>query len=411
MNSGKTLNTRYAMLRYCLLQAFYWMESCTCTGFVAVFLEGAGADAAAIGTVMGIGNILAFLAQPYLTSKADRSRQISITGILLLMFAGLIGAECLTMIPGVPVILVLIAYIAIVTLMQASMPILSGLSVYYTDRGANINFGISRGLGSFTFAVLSTVLGIWVSRFSYRIIGLTSIVIGGIVIAFLIALPSPRSVKPVQSEKKKNGEVQEEKHDNQISTSYLDFLKKNPWFTVFIIGMSLALIQYMTFSNFFIQVVENVGGGSSEMGIALAVAAIVEVPMMFLFELIRKKFSIRFIMNTAILGFLLRSAVMALAVNVGQIYFASCTQFLGYALYIPVTVAFADAYFPEGDKNKALGLLAATQLFGSVVGSLLGGFLIRDFGIRRTMMAFLVLAVFGSMLALWSFGKIRSRRV
>lgn len=101
---------------------------------------------------------------------------------------------------------------------------------------------------------------------------------------------------------------------------------------------------------------------------------------------------------------------MALAVNVGQIYFASCTQFLGYALYIPVGVAFADAYFPEGDKNKALGLLAATQLFGSVVGSLVGGFLIRDFGIRRVMIAFLVLAAAGSLIALRAFGKIKSRK-
>ncbi|MEE0954422.1 MAG: MFS transporter [Eubacterium sp.] len=403
MNDRTSLNTRYAMLRYSLLQAFYWMESCTCTGFVAVFLEGVGADAAAIGSVMGVGNILAFIAQPYLTSKADRSRKISITGILLVMFACLIGAECLTMVPGVPVILVLIAYIAIVTLMQASMPILSGLSVYYTDRGANINFGISRGLGSFTFAVLSTVLGIWVQKSSYRVIGIASIVMGLIVVFLLILMPSPRAVKPVTGTEKKTDA--EDK-----SGSYPDFLRKNPWFTVFIVGMSLALIQYMTFSNFFIQVVENVGGGSSEMGIALALAALVEVPMMFLFNLILKKFTIRTIMNTAILGFLLRSAIMALAVNIGQIYFASCIQFLGYALYIPVTVAFADAYFPEGDKNKALGLLAATQLFGSVVGSLAGGFLIRDFGIRRTMIAFLVLAVAGSLLALWSFGKIKNRR-
>jgi PPP family 3-phenylpropionic acid transporter len=425
------ITTKNAMLRYCLIQLLLWTQFCCCTSFAAVFMHGKGVSNAMIGVAFAIGNLLAFISQPMLSSVADRGKKITVTQMAILMYAAMFSLEAITLVAGLPVIVVTLIYALIFMIIQNTPVIANGLGIYYMDRGASINYGVSRGLGSISYSCLSLILGELVTVTSYRTVAYAQLILAVLTIIALRLMPTPRNVlsskmaaaadiesvstgsSAADIESVPTGssvadtesvpEVLEEKISED--TSYLAFIKKNRSFMMYFLGMGMIMILYNFYNNFTINIVKSVGAGSEEMGMLLAIAGIAEVPAMFAFDHLARKIEVKHLMIVSALGFAVRGSLMTFAGGVAGLYAASVMQFMGFALFMPGMVKLSDKYFGEGDKNKAQGLLQSTMSFGAIIGSMVGGPLIDIIGVRSVMVVMLAVSVVGTVIAILALEK------
>lgn len=122
------------------------------------------------------------------------------------------------------------------------------------------------------------------------------------------------------------------------STTALGFLMKYKSFTIFLIGITLIFYSHNIINTYLINIFENVGGSEENVGIALAIAAALELPVMAGFILLLKKFKCSSKIEFSAVFYFVKSFIPLLASSVSALYLAQTLQVLGFALYTPVSV-------------------------------------------------------------------------
>lgn len=147
-----------------------------------------------------------------------------------------------------------------------------------------------------------------------------------------------------------------------------------------------------------IQIITNVGGTSADLGRLLAIAAITEIPVMFLFSRIVKHVKSSVLLIISGIFFALKAFGYFAAVNIALMTVAAVMQMGSFALYIPASVYYVNEVMEEQDKFKGQALMTGTNTLGGMIGSLLGGFLIDHAGVAVMNLAGLIMAVSGAVL-------------
>ena len=79
--------------------------------------------------------------------------------------------------------------------------------------------------------------------------------------------------------------------DGREEINFSKFVKRNKLFIVVSLGVVGLFFSNAGFNNFMLQVVENVGGTSEDMGRILSIMAFLEIPPLFLFDRINRRVS------------------------------------------------------------------------------------------------------------------------
>ena len=123
------------------------------------------------------------------------------------------------------------------------------------------------------------------------------------------------------------------------------------------------------------------GGGSGEMGNAMTISAVSELPTMFLFGYLLKKKSSVFWFRLSGLFFVLKSIGTFLAFNIPTYYAAQPFQMFGWALINVACVYYVNGIMEPQDSIKGQAYMAMTITAGNVMSSLFGGWLIDAAGV------------------------------
>ena len=127
------------------------------------------------------------------------------------------------------------------------------------------------------------------------------------------------------------------------------------------IFMSHSLIN-----SFNYQIAMAKGGGSGEMGNAMTISAVSELPTMFLFGYLLKKKSSVFWFRLSGLFFVLKSIGTFLAFNIPTYYAAQPFQMFGWALLNVACVYYVDGIMEPQDSIKGQAYMAMTITAGDV---------------------------------------------
>ena len=176
-------------------------------------------------------------------------------------------------------------------------------------------------------------------------------------------------------------------------------MREHPRFLVLVAGMSLIFVMHQIENAFAIQIAEHAGGDSTGMGLMVAIAGLSEVPMMWLYSRIEQKSSAAKLVIVSAIGFSIKAAVTLFAGSMELLYVAYALQCIGFALYTPASVSYADERFGEQDKNKAQGLVVMVSTIGGVIGSLLGGWLLDIASVQTMLLVGTVVSILGSCIA------------
>ena len=161
--------------------------------------------------------------------------------------------------------------------------------------------------------------------------------------------------------------------------------------------MIALFFDHSVINNFFIQVVNHIGGNSADMGNAIFLAALLELPTMALFTKFQKKIGCRNMMIISAIFFSVKHVLTYLAVNMFMIYVAQVMQMLAYAVFIPASVYYVSQLVDEHDMNKGQALVTGAMTLASVFASLAGGVLLDALGVSKVLMIGAAVSIIGTV--------------
>lgn len=390
---------------YMLIQMMYWMIYCSCYGFVSYYLVEKGFGTSVVGIVTAVAGIISALGQPIVGALADKPKVgykrplviilviLSVFGVILLgvSLSGFGAAICL-------------AYGAAMLLLSLATPLVNAAGVAFPGE---VNFGMARGIGSFGYAVASYLMGYLTAKLGCVVI---PIFISAVSLAELI-------VTCIMPDKPK-GEISEESAaageeaagsgeapaGNDVRTKKNFFLGRYPRFTFLWVVFIFLLIVHNLSNTYLLQILEKGGGTSYNLGIAVAIAAVVEIPMIFCYEKINRKISTQNLMVIAAASYLIKSVLQLVNTNLTAFYFIQLLQMTSWAIYASASVYFTKEIIPERDQVQAQAYMANALTIATVIGTFVGGQLIEAVNVNAMLVFQTAMALIGlvGMIA-WKF--------
>ncbi len=392
---------------YACMQGTYWMLYGILSSFASVFLLSRGYSNSEIGVILAAANVAAVVLQPLAADLADRSGRVSLIGItqwmtvmMMVMTIGLFTFQKKSL--ALSAIFVLL--IAWHTILQ---PLVNSLNFRLQECGVHINFGMARSLGSLAYSILMAVLGTVVENHGTGVLPVTGEIV---MVMLLISLfvtkrqydkAHRENLKEVQS----RGEPEEDGEINLIS-----FVRRNKVFFIVNIGVVGLYFSNSVLNNYMMQIVSDVGGNSEDMGRILSLMAFLEIPTMFCFDALRRRFSCQLMLKAAAAGFTVKIALCWAAQSVAMIFAAHLFQLVSFALFLPAMVHFIDEIMSRGEAVKGQALFTTMITVTTVFSSLVGGVILDLSGAKMlTLTATLVTAV-GAVIIFLSVDRVKTSR-
>ena len=366
-----------ATAHYAVLQALYWSAFCTMFNYASPYLVDKGLSSSLIGLILGTSYALSALLQalfPMLVAKLKLrlTRAMGLIFILIAMLAvALFGLGEGALIFLLPVL--------ILTLHSAMQPSLNALQRSIKVKGKGPDFGLARGIGSACYALVSVLLGSLFAKLPIAWLPIFSLVML-LPLALLLLLRRDHVLDPVPEEREK-----------------VRVLGIRP-FRLFLLGLICMSSAHIFIDNFMFQIMKNVGGGSRELGIAIGIAAIMELPAMALYSRIRRRVRCARLLMLSGLVWVFKHLMILLARDPASVCMAEILQFASYALYVPTGIEFVALVLPPSTYYRGQAMLGTAFTLGSLSATLLGGKIQDLLGMQSALMAMEGATILGASL-------------
>ncbi|MGB8452011.1 MAG: MFS transporter [Anaerocolumna sp.] len=403
-NLAKQLTVRYAFL-----QSTYWICQCAIYSFAAVYLHSKNFNNMQIGFVLAMAAILSIVLQPIIAAFADKTHKICLRYIVIaLMLIVFIFAFLLYVLPD-SFLLIAILYVLINAISFTLNPLFNSLALEYMNAGIPMNYGLARGIGSISFAVMSYMLGFFVDRFGAGILLFLFLICYCFVIlaTVLFKIQLPKSIGSIDLNPNSKVSITQEtnlKIPKNTSAGIFTFFKKYKKLTIFLIGVAMIFYSHTLINTYLINIMENVGGNSKDMGISLSIAATLELPAMAGFIYIIKRIKCDRLVKISAFFFLVKAIVTWHATSVFMVHVSQGFQILSYALFIPASVYYVNSIVDDHDKVKGQAMLGVSSMgIAGTIANITGGKILDTLGVSDMLMLGTIVTALGFILVSFSF--------
>ena len=211
-------------------------------------------------------------------------------------------------------------------------PLINSISLYYVNHGIYVDFGIGRGVGSASYAVAASFLGILIGRYY----GLAIMGVGclSFAVMFVTLISMPVVKDPNESKK----EEQKNTANRQRGGGILKFACRYRNYMLVLLGMILIYVESTYVNNYLINIVVSLGGDIKRMGTLLTVSAMSELPTMLLFSRLVGKWDSRKLIRFAAVMFSVKALGYLVCGSISFLYVVQMLQMLSFALCLPSAV-------------------------------------------------------------------------
>ena len=393
MNLKKTVSP--VTFHYMIITGGFWMAFCVVTAYAAVYLlqDGVGYSNIEMGLILALGNVGGALLSPILGARIDRNRNLRHAAVVNVLLA--VQAVLLVLLRVHPKndLLTGICYVLYMTAMMPVNAVNLDLCVRLERAKAPLNFGFARSMGSFSFVILSTLLGILTAKWGYLILPYAGLAV--ILLQFAGNRLIDRDLRRAESAMPPG-----EAAVTGRSSSLPVFVRENRAFCLMLFGTVIIFIAHNMDGNFLINEIRALGGDTAVMGYVAAFTAITEVPIMMFSAKLPKRWSTVQYIRLSFIFFILKMLAYALAPSIPLFFAARILQAPSYALYTVLIVGYADSVVARKDSAKAQSLAFSMTTVGSVLASLIGGRMFDTVSVRTTMLTAAAIAAAGAVIAL-----------
>lgn len=289
------------------------------------------------------------------------------------------------------------------TILLTLQPLINSLGMQLINRGIPINFSLARGIGSITFAVFCVILGNLVGQFGTDSLSVFSFSLCIVLIPAILLFTKKRLPHCFTRQFIPNVE----KEDKQVTQAdnFISFVKHNKRFMVLIGAVALTFCSHQMINYYLIQIAQQIGGTTKEMGIATGIAAAIELPAMILFSIAIKKIHSSSIFKFSLFFFMIKAAMTAAASTIGILYAAQLLEACSYALFIPASIYYVNELLKKEDLIKGQAFMTSAVTLGGVAASILGGWILDSFGVKTMLFIGAFISILGLLVGLCSIEK------
>lgn len=383
-------------IQYALIQASVWGMYGVLLCYAQNYLLGKNFSNIIVSGILGAAAGCSVIFQIMMTDFVNRSKRITLTMVAISLATIILFACTILRWVPIPSAATAIVYGIGIVGLQMLPAFANAMGMSAIQSGRSVNFGVARGIGSISYALISLLVGSWIITMGYNII-LTVTMILCIILGVTSFLFTAKQKKELVAQ-----EVAE-------SLGLLKFLAYHKKFALFLIGSILCSISHSFTTSYLYQITVSKGGTSAEQGIASAIAAIVELPAMFLFIPMVKRVRCDTWVKISGLFYTLKALATFLAPNIPGLYGAMCFQMLGFALYSVSAVYYAGSVIPSKYVVNGQSYLFAALNIGGILALLIGGPVLEAFDIQTLVLLAIVFG-FGGFL-LFSIGTEKVKKV
>lgn len=361
---------RFTPLFYGLGQAFFWSSTAIVSGYAAVYLSGIGVSDSLIGVIVALTTVTSIVIQLIISDYLDKHpKSLSKTPVITLSLMSFISILIMVIFPQAAELTVILYTLAL-TFEKSVSSMLINVSV---KSDIHIPFAIPRMAGSAAYATTCLLLGRLVDNAGVSAIMYVYIPVCALSAVVMILMHEDHIYSPPPAKK-------------SADSSYFSILKSNKILRNFVLSGVFIGTGQSTCMTFLIRIVEECGGSGTELGTAMFIQSMCEVPMLILMATILKKSPSDKTLIVSALAYTSRIIILAFAQSIVTVYMAVALNFFCVGIYSVSSVKFAKLVSADDEKARAQSLVAlsGSSGVGMVVGSALSGILMDLVGTRPT---------------------------
>ena len=377
--------------------------------FASIFMLDKGFTNSTIGIILAFSNVLSIAIQTFFANYTNRNKSVKLQDMLtVLLLVVMISSAALLFIPSF--FIFLLSAILAFSFVQSSTPFVNSLAFIYEEEGIHIKFGIARGFGSLSYALVTLLLGFVIEKTTSSILPVFYI---GLAFIFILIIRSYKLPKDEMFEEEAIDQDEQDMTRQRESVpveeqSLVSFLNEYRELVYIIIGLGFVLFAQTMINTFLINIVTPLGGDSSAVGLAIFIAAAVEIPIMMNFDGLVKKRSTAFWLKLSAIFFVAKVVLMFFATNLTMIYISQFLQFGSYALAYPAAVQYIKNRVREKDLFKGQTLFTIGITASNVFASFLGGMLTDSLGTAGMVFVALFATIVGGFIIVRVLGDVPS---
>ncbi|MBM7565214.1 MFS transporter [Paenibacillus sacheonensis] len=350
------------LVYFLLFYFFFYMGNAVYGTFIPLYFQHAGFTQSQIGTLLGLGPLIAVLAQPFWGLLSDRAKTKNSILILLLICTGLSSL----LYPLTSQFTLLLLIICVFTFFQSSIfPLSDAVTLEALDKRGRGDFSRIRLGGTVGFAIMSILFGILAEK---RIDLLFGVYAALLAICLLLVLRFP-AIEGHQTRSRQRMSVWALMRNRKLMLC----IGAN-----FVFQVTLGY-YYAFFPLYF----KEMGGDSAWLGWSMVISSLSEVPFLLLSSRIFKRFRTWHILLAAGAAAALRWYLFSV---IHSPVWLLPTQALHGLIFIVLTVTMANFINKEvPNELKASGQTLnglITMGLARIIGSLVGGVGSEAFGMR-----------------------------
>ena len=357
-----TKTGKFWTLRYIVINATYFAVYSGIHAYASVFLLEKGFSNTLIGITLALANILSVIFQPLVAGLIDKQGKLTNRNVSMASTALLLAGSVLLLIIKSGIVAIFIIFALIYMVQMVYQPIITAMYFEYEAAGCHIYYGLARGLGSCGFAVVSVFTGMAIGRFGVTILMILDIIFLSIALAVLYFFKKPAVQAP------ETASETEVAHNNLFV-----FIRTYPAFMLFVAGAVCFFFAHNAINDYMIQIITPLGGTEAQMGAAVFIAALLELPTMALIDKIMKKIKVKSLLLISGTAFLIKTLLMLIAPNMAVVYISQAMQMFAYAVFIPAGAYFVNETMARLDQVKGQAYINCSITLGGVFSSLVCG--------------------------------------
>lgn len=406
-------------IEYGAIHATYWMTYAIIGSFASAFLLGRGYSNSEIGVILAAGSVVAVFLQPVLADIADRSKKISLIGLTEIVTVVMMALTALSFVMQKATIALSVVFVMLVAWNTALQPLFNSLAFKLEESGHKIKFGITRAMGSLAYSILCSFLGTLTEKMGTQILPITNEIVMAMLIStlWLVNKHFKRACSIRDAQQTASGATATTAAPEESSITAVEdinfgkFIKRNVPFLIVSIGVVGLFFSNAVFNNFMLQLVQNVGGDSGDMGRILSLMAMLEIPALFLFDMIHSKVSCKTLLKIGAVSFLLKTLCAYIADSVTMLYIAQLFQPAAFGIFLPAMVCFIDEIMDKGEAVKGQSLYTIMTTVGAIFATLLGGRILDVSGATRLLLVSTLITGAGAALIICVVGRVKNKKI
>jgi PPP family 3-phenylpropionic acid transporter len=343
------------MRRLPLAYLVYFASTGVSFPYLPVFYRDLGLDFDAIGLIAALQAATQLITSPIWGGLADRfpHSRATLPAAALVASVGaavlLLGTDALG-----PVLGAIVGGVILFAGLAGIGPVLDARSLELLGADRH-RYGQVRAWGSAAFVVSATLVGIVLDRFGSR--SILAIYLPGLLLTALVTAFLPR-------------------RGTSRSASILRGARSvlaAPGLGLFLAGVFLVWTSLSAMNAFYSIQIIALGGGATFAGMAWALGSAVEVPIMFGFARLGRRFGIERLVISGAFLFAVRALFAGVAQDPTTLVLIAVFEGFAFATFFVGGVTYIASLAPTTLAGTAQGLFAATVGLATIVGSSVGG--------------------------------------